>query len=46
MPELREVEVAARNGQDAWVKSDLAVDTEVVVYPDSQLQDGDRVKVR
>ena len=44
--ELREVEVAARNGQDAWVKSGLAVDTEVVVYPDSQLQDGDRVKVR
>ncbi len=44
--ELREVEVVARNGQEAWVKSGLPVGTEVVVYPDSKLQNGDRVTVR
>jgi HlyD family secretion protein len=44
--ELREVQVAARNGQDAWVKSGLPVDTEVVIYPDKQMQNGDRVSVR
>jgi len=44
--ELREVQIVARNGQDAWVKSGLPVDTEVVIYPDKQLQNGDRVRVR
>jgi HlyD family secretion protein len=43
---LREVNVASRNGVDAWLNSPLAPDTQVVVYPDSKLQDGARVKGR
>jgi HlyD family secretion protein len=30
----------------AWIKSGLPVGTQVIVYPDSQLRDGDRVKTR
>jgi HlyD family secretion protein len=43
---LREVDVASRNGVDAWISSPLAPGTPVVVYPDSKLQDGARVKGR
>ncbi|MFZ4480651.1 MAG: efflux RND transporter periplasmic adaptor subunit [Rhodoferax sp.] len=43
---LREIEVAARNGVEAWVRSGLATGTQVIVYPDSKLKDGDRVKPR
>ncbi len=43
---LKEVYVEARNGVTAWIKSGLPVGTQVIVYPDSQLRDGDRVKTR
>ena len=43
---LREVDVASRNGVDAWISSPLAPGTQVVVYPDSKLQDGARVRGR
>lgn len=43
---LREVEVAARNGVDAWVRTGLNPGTQVIVYPDSKLKDGDAVKAR
>lgn len=39
-----ELKVLARNGKDAWLQTDLAAGTTVVVYPPSQLQDGDRVR--
>lgn len=42
----REVEVVARNGVEAWLKSGPAVGSQVIIYPDTQLQNGDRVKVR
>lgn len=43
---LQEIEVAARNGALAWVKTGLAKDAQVIVYPDTKLKDGDRVKTR
>ncbi|MDO9198829.1 efflux RND transporter periplasmic adaptor subunit [Rhodoferax sp.] len=43
---LQEIEVTARNGVEAWVKSGLTKDTQVIVYPDTKLKDGDRVKAR
>ena len=43
---LRQIDVAARNGVEAWVKDGLANGTQVIVYPDSKLQDGDRVQAR
>ena len=43
---LREVEVAARNGVEAWVRSGLAAGTIVIVYPDAKLKDGDAVRAR
>ena len=43
---LREVEVAARNGVEAWVRTGLAPGTTVIVYPDAKLKDGDAVKAR
>lgn len=39
-----EVEVLARNGSEAWIKSDLAPGTEVILFPPSALQDGQRVQ--
>ena len=42
----REVDVAARNGVEAWVPNGLASGAQVVVYPDTQLRDGERVKAR
>ncbi len=41
---LVEVELLARNGRDAWIKSHLAAGTAVVAYPPATLNDGDRVK--
>jgi HlyD family secretion protein len=43
---LQELEVAARNGSHAWVKTGLMPGTQVIVYPDTQLKDGDRVRSR
>jgi len=39
-----EVEVLARNGREAWIKSDLPPGTEVILFPPSSLQDGQRVQ--
>jgi HlyD family secretion protein len=41
---LQEIVVKARNGVEAWVKTDLAVGTQVIIYPDTKLKDKDRVK--
>lgn len=43
---LQEVEVTARNGTTAWVPAGLAPGTQVIVYPDTKLKDGDSVTVR
>ncbi|WP_298234636.1 HlyD family efflux transporter periplasmic adaptor subunit [uncultured Azohydromonas sp.] len=43
---LQPVEVAARNGAQAWVKSGLKPGQEVVVYPSSAVRDGQRVQRR
>jgi HlyD family secretion protein len=43
---LQEIEVATRNGTQAWVDKGLAPGTQVIVYPDTKLTDGDRVKAR
>lgn len=43
---LREIEVVARNGGEAWVKSGLSPGTRVIVYPDTKLREGDRVTTR
>ena len=43
---LREVDVVARNGIEAWIKPGLAPGTQVIVYPETELKDGDRVKPR
>jgi len=40
---LHEVEVLARNGSEAWIKSELAPGTEVILFPPSSLKEGDRV---
>lgn len=42
----REIEVAARNGVEAWVKTGLAPGTPVIVYPPTALKDGARVTTR
>lgn len=41
---LHEVEVLARNGREAWIKSELQPGTEVILFPPSSLKDGERVK--
>jgi HlyD family secretion protein len=41
---LHEVEVLARNGSEAWVRSELAPGTEVILFPPSSLKDGERVQ--
>ena len=43
---LRQIDVTARNGDEAWVKEGLASGTQVIVYPDRKLKDGDRVSGR
>lgn len=41
---LQEVELLARNGKEAWIRTGLAPGTKVIAYPPSALKDGDRVK--
>lgn len=41
---VNEVELVARNGRDAWIKTSLKVGTKVVAYPPTNLNDGDRVR--
>jgi HlyD family secretion protein len=43
---LVQVEVAARNADEAWVRQGLAPGATVIVYPAASLQDGSRVAVR
>ena len=43
---LTPVEVGARNGSAAWIKSGLAAGTTVIVYPPPAVRDGVRVKAR
>jgi HlyD family secretion protein len=43
---LQEIDVAGRNGVDAWVRTGLAKGTQVIVYPDTKLEDGAAVKAR
>lgn len=40
------VEIGARNGSQAWVKSGLAANATVIVYPPAAVRDGVRVKPR
>lgn len=39
-----EVEVLARNGHEAWIKSELTPGTEVILFPPSSLREGQRVQ--
>jgi HlyD family secretion protein len=41
---LHEVDVLARNGSEAWIKAELAPGTEVILFPPSSLQEGERIK--
>jgi HlyD family secretion protein len=41
---LHEVEVLARNGSEAWIKSELPPGTEIILFPPSSLKNGQRVK--
>jgi HlyD family secretion protein len=43
---LRVIDVAARNGVQAWLKTALRPGTQVIVYPDSKLKNGDSVTPR
>ena len=38
------VEVLARNGREAWIKTGLPPGTPVILYPPHTLQEGDRIK--
>lgn len=40
------VELGARNGMEAWIKSGLAEGTQVVTYPPPNIKDGAKVKPR
>jgi HlyD family secretion protein len=40
------IDVGARNGVHAWVRSGLAPGDAVIVYPPSALRDGDRIRAR
>lgn len=42
---MNEVELLARNGREAWIKTSLAIGTKVIAYPPAGLQDGDSVTV-
>jgi len=42
---LQTVEVISRNGQQAWLRTDLPMGTALVAYPPVSLRDGDRVKM-
>ncbi|MDP3702278.1 MAG: HlyD family efflux transporter periplasmic adaptor subunit [Hylemonella sp.] len=41
---LHELEVLARNGSEAWVRTELAPGTPVILFPPSSLRDGQRVQ--
>lgn len=43
---LAPVEVAARNGTDAWIRQGLQAGTTVIVYPPSAVRDGASVRQR
>jgi HlyD family secretion protein len=43
---LREVEVVARNSQDAWLRRGLQPGDPVIVYPSPEVRDGVRVAPR
>jgi len=43
---LQPVEVAGRNGSEAWIRSGLQPGQSVVLYPPPNLADGSRVQVR
>jgi HlyD family secretion protein len=43
---LQPVQVAGRNGSDAWVRDGVAAGDSVVIYPPATLADGKRIKVR
>ena len=40
-----EVELLARNGREAWIKTSLVAGTKVIAYPPAGLKDGARVSV-
>ena len=42
---IEEVELLARNGREAWIKTTLAAGTKVIAYPAASLKDGDRVNI-
>ncbi len=42
---ISEVELVARNGREAWIKTSLKGGTKVIAYPPAGLNDGDRVDV-
>jgi HlyD family secretion protein len=43
---VKAVDVGARNGIDAWIKSGLAEGEKVIAYPPSNVREGVRLKVR
>jgi HlyD family secretion protein len=43
---LQPVEVAGRNGTDAWIRSGLQAGQSVIIYPPPAVEDGKRVEVR
>jgi len=43
---MTNVEVAARNGTDAWVRKGLLAGAPVIVYPPASVRDGSRVRER
>jgi HlyD family secretion protein len=43
---LRQVEVGARNGEEAWIKSGLTEGERVIIYPGNAVRDGARVVAR
>ncbi len=40
---LKEVDIVARNGRQAWLRTELHPGTEVILYPPPSLKEGDRV---
>jgi HlyD family secretion protein len=43
---LQPVEVSARNNNEAWLRSGLAPDQTVIVYPPATIRDGSKVQIR
>ena len=42
---INEVELVARNGREAWIKTSLKAGTKVIAYPPAGLNDGDSVDI-